>query len=66
MNFRLAPSVVVARWSVLAMGASYGLSCSVLVAGLRKACHSAMLEFGPTISSCEIRQLLAHKGFTSG
>ena len=45
------------------LAASCGLSRSAHVADLRGACYSAMLEFGPTITSREMRQFWAHSGF---
>ena len=45
------------------LAASCGLSRSALVADLRGACYSAMLESGPTITSREMRQFWAHRGF---
>ena len=44
------------------LAASYGLSRSALVADLRKACYAAMLEFGPTITSCNMRQFFVTQG----
>ena len=44
------------------LAASYGLSRSALVADLRKACYAAMLEFGPTITSCDMRQFFVTQG----